>query len=114
MGGFFSLLFLIDLRGFFHLGSVAAKNTGHVHPFKALFVRFRGWFLRFLMCRSTFRRFDFLYNRRRLSAMENSGRFHACFCFLFLALKLPWNWARGLSILQNAMFLGFCDSRFWL
>ena len=47
MRGFLGLFFLIHFRGFFHLGSAGAKNTGDVHPFKPLFVRVSRRFLGF-------------------------------------------------------------------
>ena len=111
MSGFLGLLFLIDLRGFFHLGKAGAKNTGDVHPFKPLFVCLSRRFLRFFKCRSRFRCFGFLYfrflnNRRGLSAMKNSGRFHACFSSLFL-LKLCGNRAGGFGILEKAALMMF-------
>ena len=101
----------IDLRGFLHLGSAAAKNAGHIHLFKALFFRFSNRLWGFFKWGGIFRSFNFLYDRRWLSAMENSRRFHACFSFLFLVLKLPRNRAGGFSILQEAVLLGFCDRR---
>ena len=101
MSGFLSLLFLIDLSGFFHLGHAGAKNTGNIHPFKALFVRFCRVPLRFFKRRGCFRSFRFLNNRSSLSAVKNSGRFHACFSFLFL-LKSRGNRTGGFSVLKKA------------
>ena len=54
MRGFLGLLFFIDLLGFFHFGSAAAKDTGDVHPFKAFFVRLCRGFLRLFKSRSGF------------------------------------------------------------
>src|SRR5579872_2001634 len=106
MSGFLGLLFLIYLRGFFHLGKAGAKNTGDVHPFKPLFVYVSCRFLRFLKRRSGFGRFWLFYDWCCLSAMENSGSFHAGFCSLFL-LKLCRNRACGLGILQKAALMMF-------
>src|SRR5712671_453653 len=107
---FLSLLVLIELMSFFHFGNAAAKNTSDVHPFKALFFRRRGgWLLRFMECGSLFRDFNFLYDWGGFSAMENSRRFHACFCFFFLLFKLPGNRPRRLSVLHESVFPGLCD-----
>src|SRR6267154_1632473 len=114
MRGLLGFLFLIKLISFFHLGNATAKNTGNVHPFKTLFFR-RSGVLSFFKCRSIFWGFNFLYDWRRLSPMENSGCFYACFSFLFLlVLKLPGNRASGFSVLQEAVFLGLCDALFWM
>src|SRR4051794_31067080 len=120
MSGFFGLLFFIDLRGFFHLGSATAKHAGDVHPFKPFFVCLARGLLRLFKSRSRFRSFRllyflFLYDWRGLSEMKNSGRFHARFSSVFL-LKLRGNWTGGFSVLKKSALLVFgrvLCSLFW-
>src|SRR6476646_4416032 len=106
MSGFLGLLFLIDLNGFVNFSKASAKNTGDVHTFKSLFVYVGRRFLRFFKRWSGFGGLWFFYDWCCLSAMKNSGRFHACFSFLFL-LKPCGNRPSGFSVLEKATLLVF-------
>src|SRR6185503_6023181 len=111
MRSFLGLLFFIDLCGFFHIGSAAAKNTGDVHPFKPFFIWLCRVVLRLLKPRNRFRSFRlfyflFLYDRRGFSAVKNSGRFHARFSSVFL-LKLRGNGTGGFSVLKKSAVMVF-------